>query len=223
MIIFKKSFLIASLALMMINHPLVNAQDSNALSDQELKQAIDIEKQHLQNQLAAPATTRKTGITGLAATAAGRKGKTVVTSIVPVGSTSTIERSKVIAPASSVGKKRAVVTRYDYSTGITTRTTIDLGSGKVLAVRSKLNYPTALAAEELEEAKTLLIKEEPAIDKIVKEYGSDKVKFFHLTLNSKNPSDKRYGHRLLWLWIAKPVQTNKYLVDLSTNEIEKIK
>ncbi|MGI9421571.1 MAG: hypothetical protein ACR2PA_00070 [Hyphomicrobiaceae bacterium] len=197
------------------------AQQSTALTEEERAKAVAAEKALADQLLAVPAAAREGRIPGLAATKAGRAAKSVVTSIVPIGSASTVRRSGLTAPASASGTRRAMVMRYDYATGITTRTTIDIASGKVLAVRSKVNYPTPLAPSELEEAKALLQSSVPEIDKIVKEHDANKVVFYHLTPIASNATAPKYGHRLVWLWVAEPVHTDKYVVDLSTGEVEK--
>lgn len=197
----------------------VEAQSSNKLSDRERAQALKIEAQSSIRRSAARIAAADLGIAKLAETPAGRVGKSVVVSIVPIGSTSTLARARSIAREGLITNRRAIVTRFDYATGITTRTAVDLNTDKTLSVRSDANYPTPLAAEEREEAIMLLRSAAPDVDKIARETDAEKVKFVYLMPINNDPAAPRYGHRLVYLWIAKPVQTKKYLIDLSSNQV----
>ena len=200
----------------------VFSQTSHGLSDKEKARAVEIEKDAMQAGAARRSGVRPNGaISRLANTKAGKEGRNVVTSIVPVGSASTLKRARATS-AKPFPERRAIVTRYDYATAITSRTTVDLGSGKVLAVRENVNYPTPLAPEELNEAKQLLRSAEPEIDGIIRNADPDVLEILHLNPLASSPADPRFGHRMVWLWVAKPVHTAKYLVDLSTKEVSKI-
>jgi len=154
----------------------------------------------------------------LSDTVEGVKKKSIVVSVSPVESASTVIRMDDATSANPIPSRRALVTRFDYATGLTIRTWINLDEEKVVKIRGDLNYPTPLANEELVEAIELLKNSNDEVAKIANEYG-DRVQFAHLVPVSSNRSAPRFGHRLVWLWIRAPIHTDKFLVDLSTNEV----
>ena len=194
-------------------------QSEHALSEAEKMNALAVEAKTFSERQAVPASLRG-AIPGLSKTTKGVLGKTAVVSVVPVGSASTVVRHGLALSMGSASLRRAVITRYEYATGLTIRTWVDLGSNVTVATRSDANYPTPLAPEELTEAKELLQAKVEEINKILSE-GSDSVRYAHLVPVSSNAAAPRYGHRLVWLWLTSPVYTEKYLIDLSTNEVEK--
>lgn len=205
---------------MIIGSGAASAQSTHALSSAEEGRAIAAERQSSEVRLGMPASGADRGIPALANTPAGREGKSVVVSVAPVGSESTVARQGVAAPAGTASTRRAVVTRFNYATGVTTRTWVDVADGKTLAVRSDVNYPTPLAAAELDEAKSLLRAKVPEFDRALTTAGAN-AEYYHLVPVSNDPASPRFGHRVVLLWLAKPIHSEKYLVDLSTKDVEK--
>jgi hypothetical protein len=115
--------------------------------------------------------------------------------------------------------QRAMVMRYDYATGVTTRTTVDLGTGRALDVRADTNYPTPLAKEELDQAIALARQKVSAFDDILKAARPEDVSISHLSPLDNDPQSATYGHRLVYLWVSRPRRSEQILVDLSTNEV----
>src|SRR5262245_48819240 len=117
---------------------------SQGLSEPMHKRALEIEAAARAQAEAARVSkaVQEPGLPNLANTRAGQTRKSVVTGVTPAGSSSTTPR------AASRSGQRAIVTRYDYATGVTTRTTVDVDSGQTLNVRKDVNYPTPLAEEE---------------------------------------------------------------------------
>ena len=190
------------------------AQTAHGLTEAERSEALKAEASAFSTSKASPGVTESSAVAGLAVTTKGASGKTVIISAVPVGSASTNTRHESLAKGAAVPVRRALVTRYEYATGLTIRTWVDLASNKALAVRSDANYPTPLAPEELQEAKALARASDAEFDKIVSEGGGD-VKFHHLVPVSNSSSSPRYGHRLVWLWTVAPVVSEKYVIDLT--------
>ena len=56
-------------------------------------------------------------------------------------------------------------------------------------------------------------------DAIVKAAQPDELSSSHLTPLDNNPSSATYGHRLVYLWVQRPMRSEQVLVDLSTNEV----
>ncbi len=158
------------------------------------------------------------GLPGLANTLAGQKGKTVLPLVAPI-ELANPDPALVARGAKPPQAQRAVVMRYDYATGVTTRTTVDLGTGRALDVRKDVNYPTPLAQEELDQAVTLARQKVSEFDAIIKSARPEELAISHLAPLDNDPSSSTYGHRLVYLWIQRPTRSEQILVDLSTNEI----
>ncbi len=184
----------------------VSAQEPAKLTPAQERRALEIEASSKPPAMFAKATLLP-GLPGLASTAAGRIGKSVRPLIVPLE-----------APG-QVGSSRAVVTRYDYASGLTTRTTVDLDSGKAVHVRQDANYPTPLAKEEYEQALALARKSVPDIDAIIKAAAPDELLITTQLPLYANPRHPRYGHRLVALRVEAPEVSDRITIDLSTNEI----
>jgi hypothetical protein len=186
-----------------------NAQEAGtALTAAQEKRALEIEAA---NRPPAGLVARGSvgiGLSKLASTFAGRQAKSVTPLVVPL---------ETGAPGKQ--SNRAVVTRYDYATGITTRTTVDLASGKAVHARHDANYPTPLALEEYDHAIALARSRVPAFDAIFK---STQPADLHINVQMPlydNSSHPRYGHRLVTLWIEAPTPLGRITVDLSTDEV----
>lgn len=159
------------------------------------------------------------GLPGLASTFAGQKGKTVRPLVAPVETASPAASEPVARGAAPGDGRRAVVMRYDYATGVTTRTTVDIGTGKALDMRKDVNYPTPLAKEELDQAIAIARQKVGEFDAIVKAARPEELSISHLSPLDSNPSSATYGHRLVYLWVQRPMRSEQVLVDLSTNEV----
>jgi len=184
------------------------------LTEAQKKRALEIEA-----ATAPPAglTARGTvlqGLPGLASTFAGQTAKRVRPLVAPVESA-----SPQPAGAGPTATQRAVVVRYDYATGITTHTTVDLRTGKALDVREDVNYPTPLAKEEHDQAVAIARSAVPQFDAIIRGARPEELRIRHLSPLDNDATSARYGHRLVYVWIDRPTRSPRVLVDLSTNEI----
>ncbi len=184
----------------------VSAQAPAKLTPAQEQRALEIEAASKPPAVFAKANLLP-GLPGLASTAAGRIGKSVRPLVVPLEAPG---QSKV---------KRAVVTRYEYATGLTTRTTVDLDSGQAVHVRQDANYPTPLAKEEYEQALALARKANREFDAIIKAATPDDLLITSQLPLYDNPKHPRYGHRLVALRVEAPDVSDRITVDLSTSEI----
>jgi hypothetical protein len=197
----------------------ITMSKAHALTEDQLNRALEIEAKAAATD--KPLVARGSvgmGIPNLSSTFAGQKGKTVRPLVAP------IEYLPVDQPVArgakpAVDAARAVVTRYDYATGITTRTTVDLGTGRALDIRKDVNYPTPLADEELAQAIALARQKVSDFDSAMKVAKPDELSVSHLAPVDNDPSSATYGHRLVYLWVDRPTRTRRILVDLSTNEV----
>lgn len=196
---------------------LTKAENLHTLSAEERSIALTVEVSSTMRPR-VPASADLINLQDLANTPKGASRKSVVISVLPVGSDSTVSRLKSTLPSGSIPSRRALVTRYEYATGLTIRTWIDLEKEKILHIRGDVNYPTPLAETELREAIELLKNKNNEVYNIANEYGNS-VQFEHLVPVSSTKSAPRFGHRLVWLWIREPVKTARFLVDLSTGEV----
>jgi hypothetical protein len=173
------------------------------LSDAEKRLAHQLEEttvQQLRTDPNSPVSGK--GIAQLARTPAGRVQRSVVTDVTLLGSPGTS------APAD----RQARVTRYDYATGLTITTVIDLGTGRVLNVRAEPNRPTALATDEVQRA--VVLASRAVLDLATTPRSALQV----LAVVDSKPTSRRYGHRLVVLWRDAP-PTPRVLVDLSTEQV----
>lgn len=194
------------------------AQDdaNKGLSAAQEKRALEIEAASAPPAGMMARGTVGQALPGLASTIAGQLGKIVRPMVVPLETGMPVEGTRGAgAPASS----RAVVMRYDYATGVTTRTTVDLASGKAVHVRQDANYPTPLAQEEYDQALALARRQTPEFDAIIKGAPQEELRIHTQMPLYDNPSHPRYGHRLVVLWIEAPTPSSRITVDLSTNEV----
>lgn len=200
-----------------------NAADAMAqsqrLSDADIARAIEIESGARSRARTARSgsVTPSPGLPALARTRAGGEGRSIVSGVTRLGSPGTTPGAAKTRAAPMA--ERAIVTRYDYASGVTTRTTVDLATGTALHTREDVNYPTPLAKEELDRAVTLARGAVPEFDAIVKSSTPETLEILHLAPVDTDPSSPRYGHRLVVLWIDKPKRSDKVLVDLSTEDV----
>ncbi len=189
-----------------------------ALTEDQLNKALEIEANASSERGKFTARGGPGALPGLASTPAGKAGKSVRPLVSPVesagGGSDLVPRGT--PPADP---QRAMVMRYDYATGVTTRTTVDLGTGRALDVRADANYPTPLAQEELDQAVSLARQKVSEFDAILKAARPGEVTISHLSPLDNDPQSTTYGHRLVYLWLSRPKRTDQILVDLSTNEV----
>ena len=201
--------LLGALAATIAVFPAAAQELGNGLTPAQEQRALEIEAASK-----PPAVMARAGLVpalpGLAATPAGRTGKSVRPLVVPLES---------VAETGRGASQRAVVTRYDYASGLTTRTTVDLDSGKAVHVRQDANYPTPLAKEEYEQALALVRRSVADFDTIIKAATPEELLITTQMPLYDNPTHPRYGHRLVTLRIEAPEATDRVTVDLSTNEI----
>ena len=105
---------------------------------------------------------------------------------------------------------KALVVRYDYGSGLTFRTTVDVTKSEVVDIKAEANRPTILATPEIVKATKLL---RSAGVPVSPETVSAK------PINDDATNSMSYGHRLIVLWQEEPVQTNRILVDLTSGKI----
>ncbi len=198
--------------------PLAAQAIQHSLSDQEKAVALEIESTayFLNQPTTIPAPH-------LANTPAGKRKLSVVVAVRPIGTASINERIRELAePDHPVLRRRAMVIRYEYMTGDTIRTWVDLESDQILSVRRD-KYPAPLAQEELDRAIQLLRDYSQEIDQLVSTHTD--IEFLHRVPRSvgRQPStlinDSLRGHRLVILWLGYPWSSEKYFIDLSAEQV----
>jgi hypothetical protein len=190
------------------------------LSEAQVNRALEIEAAERSQPRLMVRGDRGVALPGLAQTPVGKAGKSVRPLVSPVETMRPDAGSgRAARTDGNVARQLAVVTRYDYATGVTTRTTVDLGTGTVLRVREDTNYPTPLGLGEFEHALAIARRSVPKFDAIIKGASPAELVIRHMTTINDNPSSSRYGHRLVYLWIERPTRTDRVLVDLSADRI----
>ena len=186
----------------------VYAQPGQSLSDSDRNLARQVEATAIQQlrsaKAAAPFATFSTkALRTLRATPAGKQERSVVTEINP------------IRPSGPVEAPQAMVSRYDYSTGLTFRTVVDLTEKKVVEIKADPNFPTPLAPEEVKRAVELAAQAAPEIATGAPEEA------ITLPLIDTAPTSPTYGHRLVVVWREGTAPSERVLVDLSMEAIAK--
>lgn len=172
------------------------------LSDAETRLAAQLESPAFQRLRAASPFADK-AIPRLADSAAGRAQRSVVTHITLLGSPGT----------SSQMDRQALVTRYEYGSGLTFMTVVDLNAGRVIDVRAEANRPTPLAADEIRRAIALAGLAVPDLA------TTPASRLQVLSLIDSAPASPRYGHRLVLVWRDDPIATRRVLVDLTAEHV----
>ena len=181
----------------------VLAQSPRLLSDAERRLAAQLEEASVRRlRTVPPSPLLDRGIPQLAKTPAGRLQKSVVTDVTLLGSPGTS------APADP----QALVTRYEYASGLTLMTVVDLNAGRVIDVRSESNRPTPLGADEIQRA--IVLAGRAVADLATTPRPALQV--FPI-VDSKTTS-RHYGHRLVLVWREAP-PSPRVLVDLSTEQV----
>jgi hypothetical protein len=113
--------------------------------------------------------------------------------------------------------------RYDYATGETIRTIVDLDSRSVLRVRRDKNYPTALAPSEVEDMRRLLAEKVPEVASAVQNAPPEAVEFQYLVPVAVSARAANFGRRVVVTWLQKPLKTQRYVVDLTSGTVQPLK
>ena len=182
----------------------VLAQSPRLLSDAERQLAFQLEDASVRQLRTAPGgPLLEKGLPQLGKTPAGRVQKSVVTDVTLLGSPGTS------APAD----RQALVTRYEYSSGLTLMTVVDLNTGRVVDVRSEFNRPTPLGGDEIQRA--IVLAARAVLDLATAPGSGLQVQ----ALIEGKPTSRRYGHRLVVVWRGTPPASPRVLVDLSTEQV----
>ena len=177
---------------------------SRGLSDAEKRLAFQLEAQSLQQLRADPVNPLLAkGIPQLARTPAGRAQKSVVTEVSLLGSPGT----------ATAADRQALVSRYEYASGLTLLTVVDLNAGRVVDVRAEANRPTPLAADEIQRA--IVLAGRAAADLATTPRSELQV----MPLVDSKTTSRRYGHRLVLVWREVPAPSARVLVDLTTEQV----
>ena len=188
---------------------LAGAQQSPQLSDEELASALAVESSAIEQfkggaALAPMAAFTAEAIPELQSTPAGVEGKSVVTGVTAVSSQEAAQVS------------RAVVTRYDYGTGLTFRTLVDLAAKQALEVKADANFPTPLAPQEVERAIEIAGGTVPEIGQPP---GAAQSEPRLLPIINTLRTSPTYGHRLVVVWRDDLPRVERVLVDLTTETV----
>ena len=176
---------------------------ARVLNDAEKRLAHQLEEASLQQLRTPPSPLLDRGLPQLARTPAGRVKKSVVTGVTLLGSPGT----------SATTDRQALVTRYEYATGLTITTVVDLNASQVLDVRAEANRPTPLAGDEVQRA--IVLAGRAVADLATAPRSALQV----LSLVDSKPGSRRYGHRLAVVWRETPPASPRVLVDLSTEQV----
>ncbi len=187
------------------------AQRLSSLTDEERDAALALEASAIDQlkggpSLAPMASFSAEIIPELRATPMGAEGKSVVTGVTSVSPKEAAEATR-----------RAVVTRYDYATGLTFRTVIDLTARQALDIKADPNFPTPLAPEEAERAIEIAAGTVPEIAQPAG--GPPPAAPSLLPIIDSLPSSPTYGHRLVVVWRDDLPRTTRVLVDLTTETV----
>lgn len=190
----------------------IHAQDSTGLATEELQVALAVEEQAIGDLMETPwQSVIYEGLTeSLEFTFAAQEGKSVVTTVALAGSPSTRDAGQA---------RHAIVTRFDYRTSSTFRTTVDLEAEEVVALERKLLYPTPLA--DSERALALEIAREARSDwrAILENAPDEEIELTILVPVDSNHRSPTYGHRLVRMRIVAPERSEQVLIDLSLEEL----
>ena len=196
----------------------VLAQSGHALTAEERLNALEIEAATWSPDAFLENPPADSFARTLAETPRAIERESFIVAVTPVGSESTARRVRDALADGPASGRRALVTRYEYATGLTIRTWVNLSTREVLAVRRDLNYPAPLAPQELARA-TQLVEEHDAEIREIARARADEVEYIHMVPANSNWLPSRAGHRLVLLWLSSPVLSQRYLVDLSRAEV----
>jgi hypothetical protein len=115
--------------------------------------------------------------------------------------------------------RRAVVTQFDYLTGLLVTVTVDLEAKKVLAVKAARDRPAPVSSAELNHALDLAIANNSDLKRLATEFGRDKLGVEIMMPVDSRKTSPRYGHRLVLLWVETPQPSDRAMVDLTTDQV----
>ena len=187
-----------------VGGPVEAIAQPRVLSAAERQLATQLEDANLRQLRTSPTSPLLgKGIAQLARTPAGQVLKSVVTDVSLLGSPGT----------SALTDRQALVTRYEYATGVTVLTVVDLKAGRVLDVRAEANRPTPLAPDEIQRAIVLAAR---AVNDLA---TTPRSALQILALVDSKPASSQYGHRLVVVWREGLTPSPRVLVDLSTEQV----
>ena len=181
-----------------------NAQQ--ALSNEDLALARQIEAtaiQELKTEGAARATITNEELPNLRSTTMGRQDKSVVTEVSPI---------RAEQPGET---QQARVSRYDYATGLTFSTVVDLAERDAVDIKAEANVPTPLAPEEIARAVEIAAQAVPQLQ------SAPPNQIQLLPILDTAPQSTTYAHRLVVVWREGAASSPRVLVDLSMEEVVK--
>jgi hypothetical protein len=156
--------------------------------------------QELRSGLGAMVAFSDKALPTLLATTAGKEGKSVVTEVKPIAKSS---------------ERLAQVSRFDYPTGLTIRTIVDLGDSQVIGIKADALFPTPLASEEAGRAIAIAAEAIPELAGL----APDAPSLQFLPIIDTAITSPTYGHRLVVVWRKAPTPSDRVLVDLSNEAI----
>ena len=171
-----------------------------SLSDSLKNAAVDIEAKNFPKFDRTQFSDKV--IKALAETPSGQANLIAITDVTLLGSPGT----------SSDLPRRIQVSRYEYATGLTWRTTIDVSTRAVVMYTADANRPTPLAEEEIERAIKIASDVVPDISQ-----SHGKVNTVAIIQSSK--TNPLYAHRLVRVWSEEAAPVRRALVDLSMNNV----
>lgn len=195
----------------------VNAQERQLipLTDDDVRKARTIEKEALLD-LKRPLVERSTSsifslrVQSLIDEPAVRENRQMEPAVSILGAPGLIPENAA---------RRAVVTRFDYSTGLAVTTVVDLDKNKVLSIRATPDRPVPLGADEFERVIILARNGSTEVAQLLESVGRDKIDFQVLVEMDSVPSSPQYGHRLVLFWAQAPRSTERLLVDLTSDKV----
>jgi len=108
--------------------------------------------------------------------------------------------------------RRALVTRFDYPTGLTFQSVVDLQKKVVLEpIEIEANYPTPLAPREVALA-TVLVSEKTGTALLP-------AKATVRPFTDNEPTSKTHGHRLVYVSLKEQRAGGRFLVNLTTRDV----
>ena len=178
------------------------------LSPEETRVAQQVESEVFDSMrsLGPGAVLLQEAIPWLDSTAAGSAGLSIVTLVSQSGSPATRRDD---------GPRQAWVTRFDYPTGVTIRTLVDLNRQKAVSVKAAALEPTPLAEVELKQAIEIARTNSTSLEEILAFAPEDEWRFDVLTPIDSSPASPQFGHRLVLLRTTSPTLSEKLLIDLS--------
>lgn len=115
--------------------------------------------------------------------------------------------------------RRAVVTQFDYVTGLLVTVTVDLEEKKVLDEKVARDKPSPLSAAEFNHALDLAIANNSDLKRLATKFGRDKLGVEIVMPVDSRKTSPRYGHRLVLLWVETPLPSDRAMVDLTTDQV----